>query len=171
MALFAPQPLWDSKEDEVQKVKRMFYFKSELWYNFLGWTHIHKLPSLPMRFDSVNEFLLICTTVLDDHSPIDLHRRIELLRANSKSVPVTVMYGSGETLISKSAIAKLNEKLGVQPEEIIHLDAEKHTADDLPTGKPITSYVINNGGHFAHANFYQFSNRMVENLLAYKPQN
>ncbi|KAH9394632.1 hypothetical protein TYRP_004687 [Tyrophagus putrescentiae] len=160
VCLFAPQPLWLSHKQEVemQKAKRMFYFRSELWYNFLGMTRIHKLPSMPMRFDNVNEFLLICTTVLDDQSPIDLHRRIELLVKSN--IPVTLMYGSEETLVTKGSIAKLNEELGVKPEEIIRLDGEKHTADDLPAGKRITSYVIQKGGHFAHANFYQFSNRM-----------
>lgn len=145
----------------------MFYFKSELWYNFLAMTHIHKLPSMPMRFENINEFLLICTTVLDDQSPIDLHRRIDTL-VKQTHIPITLMYGSGETLISKTSIRKLHEKLGLSQEEIVHLEEGKHSADDLTSTRRINSYIIETGGHFAHANFPLFSNRMVENLLNYK---
>ena len=130
----------------------MFYFKSELWYNFLSLTRIHKLPSMPMRFENINEFLLICTTVLDDQSPIDLHRRIEYL-VNSH-IPVTIMYGSQESLISKASIRKLNEKLGINEDEIVTLEEDTDSADDLKPTKRINSYVIKNGGHFAHANFH-----------------
>ena len=163
--MFAPQPLWDKKEEDVRKIKRMFYFKSELWYNFLSLTRIHKLPSMPMRFENINEFLLICTTVLDDQSPVDLHKRLELL-VNS-NVPISLMYGSLESLITKSSIRKLNEKLGICSEDIVYIDPTKDDTNRLQTDKKINSYVIENGGHFAHANFYNFSNKIIENLLNY----
>jgi len=121
-----------------------------------------------MDFEHINEFFLLGTHLLDAQTPEDFKRRLDHLVHNTE-IPITLAYGSEEPVISKYCIDQMYERLGIAQQDIVHIDPESDPVDVImkPSGRRITGYMIKGGGHFAHAKFSQYSNRMVDNLLNY----
>lgn len=165
--MFAPQPLWDFDKDNIQRLMGAFRYRNEIWYNFLSFMKVHKLPSMPMKFDHVNEFLMFASIVIDQKHRNDLYKRLE--RLMEMNVPVTICYGSEESLIPKVTISKLYKELAIDPEhDVVDIDPENYSHEQLARTGRITCYSIRGGKHFAHANFHQYSNRMIEQLLEHQ---
>ena len=142
--------------------------RSQLWANLLQRARLHRYTILPVNFNSIDQFLWLSTVVYDPTAPTDLARRIERLVKSGK--PAFMLVSSNEPLVSKRAIAKLNNAFGVSPNEIIHVDPTKQNPESVPlpsesSSKAITSYVIEKGTHFPHAKYPEFCIPLVENLL------
>lgn len=169
VCMFAPQPLWDFESDKIEQLLGAFRYRNEVWYNFISLIKVHKMPSMPMKFDHVNEFLVFATVVIDQKHRNELYKRVEALMA-MVDVPVTVCYGSKESLIPKVTIGRLYKELGIEDveHEVINIDPETDSPEQLAHTRRIMGYTILGGKHFAHASFPQYSNRMIEQLLEYQ---
>lgn len=165
VALFSPQPYWDLKEKEKQRIRSFFKYRSEAWFNFLSFTKFHKIPFTPLKLKNINEFLTLCATAVDDKTSVEIVRRIELL--NKSKRPVVLLYGQKESLISQAAINRLHDELQIDLDDIVQIDPNVDSPDKVTMKNLINSYLIQNAGHFAHANYSVFSNKMIDNLLSF----
>lgn len=165
VAMFSPQPLWLVKEEGMRRLRRTLYFQNELWYNFLALVRLHKLPSLPMKCDHIDEFLLFCTIAIDRNTPKDFEKRMDMLMESN--IPLVIMYGSEDSVIGKPTIDRMNHKIGKAPEDIIHVDPNQTSPSDLKLSGKVSSFMIDTAKHFAHANYYKFSNEIIQLLLDY----
>ncbi|KAH9416896.1 hypothetical protein DERP_013867 [Dermatophagoides pteronyssinus] len=162
VAFLSPQPLWDPvRNNEMLKA---FKHKSEWWYNFLSIMRVHKKAYTKLRFTNINEFLLLCTIGIEDDTPTKFTNRLEqIIKMN---IPVVIIYGEKERLISKTAIQRLNEHFNIESDDIIMIDSDDSTYQDhLKLTKKYSSFVIKNGGHFTHCNHHQVANKIIDNLL------
>lgn len=177
VAFFAAQPLYDLKEKYVNLTKKLFFtFRNELFYNLLGFLRFHKLPQIPVKFEHINDAFLFLVPVLDDeHLQTQLWHSIEKLAA-AKKVPVSIVYGTEEKFISPQARERFFAAFGLQPEDVLVVDPTVDIDPEVVVvgkGNLKTNYsqtrikgiYLKGGGHFAYANYPQYTNRLVENLL------
>lgn len=171
MAFFAAQPLYDLKAKHAHLTKRIFFtHRSELFYNLLGHLRLHKLPRIPVRFEHINDALLFLVPALDDaHLRRQLPKSIAKLMTSSQ-VPVSIFYGTGEKFISPQARERFFAAFGLQaPEDILVVDPAVDTDPEVTVlGKGQTrvrGIYLKGGGHFAYANYPQYTNCIVEDLL------
>lgn len=170
MALFAPQPIWDMTPPMRSFVERLFYLRTDLWYGLLELLRVHQLKGTVLRFEDIDEFLWLMTTVRDKLTPVDAHRRIYHLRRQS-SIPVVVQFGSREFVVSQRAARQLFEEFGLL-ERLTEYDAGDERRDPAEIAGPvdgprIRGYLAHGGGHFSFAKQPKVSLRMIENLLRY----
>ncbi|XP_046920323.2 uncharacterized protein LOC124500308 isoform X2 [Dermatophagoides farinae] len=162
VAFLSPQPLWDPvRNDEMLKA---FKHKSEWWYNFLSLMRVHKKAYTKLRCANINEFLLLCSIGIEDDTPEKFtHRLQKIIKMN---IPIVLIYGEKERLISKTAIQRLNEQLYIESNDIIMIDPDDSTyQEQLELTKKYSSFVIKNGGHFTHCNHHHVANAIIDNLL------
>lgn len=120
----------------------------------------------------MNEFLHSCCISIEDDTRENMYKRIDLLV--KLNIPTVLIYGTLEKLISKWAIAQLNERLTIKPEEVVLIDCDnninnpslsKSIESELTLSKNLNSFLIKNGGHFSHCNYYPIANKLIDNLL------
>ncbi|OTF79822.1 hypothetical protein BLA29_013897, partial [Euroglyphus maynei] len=78
---------------------------------------VHKKSYTKLRCTNINEFLLLCSIGIEDDTPEKFTRRLE--RIIQMNIPVVIIYGENERLISKQAIQRLNEHFNIQSDDII----------------------------------------------------
>lgn len=120
----------------------------------------------------MNEFLHSCCISIEDDTKENMYKRIDsLVKLN---IPTVLIYGSLERIISKWAIGQLNERLTIKPDEIVLIDCDNNTnklslsksiESELNLTKNLNSFLIKNGGHFSHCNYYPIANKLIDNLL------
>ncbi len=194
IALLSPQPMLDPVAPAVRAAaRRLFRLASltgkngaDIFYRLLSAAQLHRLIKSAYKFATTDELLWALTTLLDLQTPLSVQRRVKEMVQKSSSVPVTLLYGSRETIISRRAQHQfLTEYFGVPAERFLYLDLPddaKRRGDggggdgggegelgDLakvqPGGDRIKAYYINGGSHFAFARHAQATVRMIDCLL------
>ncbi len=188
IALLSPQPMLDPVAPAVRAAARRLFRlaslagkvgASEAFYRLLSAAQLHRLIRSAYKFATTEELLWALTTLLDLQTPFSVQRRVyNLVQQKSSSVPVTLLYGSRETIISRRAQHQfLTEYFGVPEERFVYLDLsdDAKKGDDAgelgdlakiqPGGDRIKAYYINGGSHFAFARHSQATVRMIDCLL------
>lgn len=164
--MFAPQPLWDAWIVRNNNFIKKFFFKSELWYNFLERFNLYNRGIFAMKFANVNEFLILSCFAYDDESPRDLPRRFKVL-AERLSLPAVIMFGTKEPLIPVSSMQQMNQVLGIPETAQLELNPQTDSPDSLQMSSPRMFYNIQGGKHYVHTSHWPFTVRILENLLTF----
>ncbi|KAH9407925.1 hypothetical protein TYRP_011574 [Tyrophagus putrescentiae] len=195
IALLSPQPMLDPVAPAVRAAARRLFRlaslagkvgASEAFYRLLSVAQLHRLIRSAYRFATTDELLWALTTLVDLQTPLSVQRRVNEVVQKSSSLPVTLLYGSRETIISRRAQHQfLTEYFGVPAERFVFLDLSDDAkrgdgggdggGDDggelgdlakiQPGGDRIKAYYINGGSHFAFARHAQATVRMIDCLL------
>ena len=187
--MFSPQPLYDmtSMMKSICNWTMYLFPRSNLWYNCLDRLNIYKTKLIPVRFENINDFLVFFVSSLHDMTQDELPRKIanlSLLRdledqkQQKHRIPIALMYGDKEKFIFPKSRTRLFNEFGIKVSEVIRIDPivdspenflklkSKNISKNTKTApKRVNGYIIIGGGHFAYANFDQFTNRIVESLL------
>ena len=152
--------------EKIQRGKPLFLFNTNWWYKFIELTGIHNRKDLvPVKIETIDDFLLLSSFSFDDDAAIKKVERVKsLLELN---IPTVVVFGSREKIISKQSQNAINETLQIGPEQIIVFDQNKHSLEDLKLTHRQTSVIVEDGGHYVHANHPQVVNKLIENLLQF----
>src|SRR5699024_6634910 len=112
---------------------------------------VHRAPIWMMKFATINECLWLFSHVLDQQSPVEVHRRIEHLRTRAP-FPVAVLYGTKEAIISKRSVAKIYAEFGIDDKDMIRLDPDvPGDLSKIQAGGPrVKGYMVKGGGHFVY---------------------
>jgi len=165
VALFSPQPLWTIPK--IAALKNVLLIRRDGWYQFLNRLGIHSAPMLPMKFASIDEFLLCATQFLHPQDPDVLRSRLKYL-VEETQIPVGVFNGELDVLVPRQSTQELYTTLGLSKDKIMSFDPKKldgkKVIESSAAGR-IRAYVVKGGGHFAYAKYAEASNQLLEQLL------
>lgn len=168
VALFSPQSFWIDYNHKFDAMVHSLSIQNEFWYKLLELSRVHRHPYWPMKYDSINEFLLSASIFLDQRTAIDLIGRVEHLVTGTDR-KVTFVHGAKDFLIKQSSTAELHRKFNLSPKDIIHCDPSQEENHEEWLGKikskRINSFIDTKGGHFAYIKQHKFSNKIIENLI------
>ncbi|KAI2804493.1 hypothetical protein BLOT_003479 [Blomia tropicalis] len=171
VAILAPQPMWDLRPDSANMLKKIFFSRSNLWYELLSLTKLDKGKVTKVRFNDFNEFLWLMLTVLyENTASVDIYRRIDYLRRRS-TIPVVVQFGEKEPIASRKSVMKLFNEFGIDSDKLIQFNPDELASelfdDLLKQDTRIKGYYFLKGGHFSYAKNSNYTCRMIDNLLSY----
>ena len=164
--MFTPMPLVCLKGKILLEIAKLVHtFKYEQWYKFLSILRLHRFRYSPVQMNDLNYLLLFAVILFNEESL--LHTASFFKSIGQTNTPCVVLLGPRDTIMSDYVKAKTHELLSIPPEQRFRIDPNKVNPDNFKLKHRQSSYSIEGAGHFVHANYSRFANKLVDNILQF----